>query len=128
MIIARRYTVEREASGKAFRVRNLDAPIVPAVVTDEPPLIIAATQPQETPKIAEAVIPPRSISIPSFERITAQGLTLHAANVSNPVRNTCYFVVSLILLDGIEVYRSGYIAPGRSLGDVVMSKPVTAGT
>ena len=94
--------------------------IVPSVSTPAPA--------QETPQTATRGATEGYISIPGFERLTANGQTLHAAVVSNSAGNGCYFVVSFILPDGSEVYRSSYLAPGQSLGDVELSTPLAAGT
>jgi|LSQX01.3.fsa_nt_gb hypothetical protein len=82
----------------------------------------------ETPQAATQGFTAGSIAVPGFERLTAEGQTLHAAGVSNSEQNSCYFVVSIILPDGSEVYRSSYLAPGQSLGDVELSKPLAPGT
>ena len=84
----------------------------------------------ETPQAATRGITAGSIAVPGFERLTVEGQTLHAAGVSNPMQNSCYFVVvvSIIMPGGSEVYRSSYLAPGQSLGDVELSKLLAPGT
>ncbi len=83
---------------------------------------------QETSQAATQGITAGAIAVPGFERLKADGQTLRASGVSNSAQNSCYFVVSILLPDGSEVYRSSYLAPGQSLGDVELSKPLTPGT
>jgi hypothetical protein len=61
-----------------------------------------------------------TIAIPGFKKLTATGQTLKAGAITNPEQNACYFVVTLIMPGGAELYRSSYLAPGQSLGDVEM--------
>jgi len=68
-----------------------------------------------------------SISVPGFEQLTVQGATLHAGAISNPSRNSCYFIVALMLADGTEVFRSGILAPGQSVGSVELTQPPPPG-
>ena len=57
-----------------------------------------------------------SISIPGFEQITlAEGKTLQEVRLYNPPTNPCYFVISLFLPDGAEIYRSGLLPPGNEV-------------
>ena len=102
---------------------NATADALPAAAVghqDEPP--------EETPNTPQADINSSVISLPGFERLTSNGRVIHADVVHNPAQNACYFVVTLIMPGGAEIYRSGYLAPGQSLGDVEMLVPLPAGT
>jgi hypothetical protein len=56
-----------------------------------------------------------------------QGKTLWGDGITNPARNACYFIVTLMLEDGTEIYRSGILAPGQSIGSVELSRLLTPG-
>ena len=79
-------------------------------------------------QIIEPPIPAGSIAVPGFERLTAEGRTLNAGAITNPSQNTCYFIITLIMPGGAELYRSSYLAPGQSLGDVEMLVPLVPET
>ena len=57
-----------------------------------------------------------SIAIPGYDKLTFQAgaLTQHVA-LENPSENECYFVISIVLPDGTEIYKSGMVAPGAIL-------------
>lgn len=93
------------------------------VTTEQPQ---TATQTLQPVQIIEPP-PDNSISVPGFERLIVQGKTLHAADITNPTRNTCYFVVSIILADGTVVYRSGVLARGQVVGTVELIQSLSQG-
>lgn len=70
-----------------------------------------------------------TISIPGFETWTIDaGKTKASANFYNPDKNTCYFVISVILDDtGETVYESKYIKPGQHLYEVELTRALKAG-
>ena len=69
-----------------------------------------------------------SISIPGFEQITlAEGKTLQEVRLYNPPANPCYFVISLFLPDGAEIYRSGLLPPGKELDTIELLRPLDVG-
>ena len=49
-------------------------------------------------------------------------------NLYNPEVNGCYFVMSLLLPDGTEIWKSKMIAPGKGLYEITLSQTVSAGT
>jgi hypothetical protein len=75
----------------------------------------------------QQVIPDGSIAIPGFERLTVQGNSLDATGIHNPARNACYFVVSLLLENGTEIYRSEILSPGQFLGIAELKTPLAPG-
>lgn len=103
------------------------APTTASVPLQIVPSVSTPTPAQEAPQAATQGATEGYISVPGFERLTVNGQTLHAAAISNAASNNCYFVVSLLLPDGSEVYRSSYLAPGQSLGDVELSRVLAAG-
>lgn len=115
--------------GYSFGSANAAAPAAAAapVTVSSEEAVSAFAVTEEPPQVAES-LPVGSIAVPGFERLTAEGGTLHAATVGNPAENTCFFVVAVLLPDGTEVYRSSYLSPGQSLGDVKLSQDVAAGT
>jgi hypothetical protein len=83
------------------------------------------TEPVASPSVRIIEPQPDTIAIPGFKRLTAEGQTLHAGAITNPEQNACYFIVTLIMPGGAELYRSTYLAPGQSLGDVETLVPLT---
>ena len=69
-----------------------------------------------------------SITIPGFDRVRlAASPEQQSAPFYNPKGNQCYFVISLFLPSGEEIYRSGMIAPGTAAGTVALSYIPPAG-
>ena len=71
-----------------------------------------------------------TISIPGFETWAIDaGETKVSTNFYNPEKNTCYFVISVILDNtGEKVYESKYIKPGQHLYEVELIRALEAGT
>lgn len=70
-----------------------------------------------------------SITIPGFDRMTIKaGETVQEAALYNPENNECYFVLSLYMPDGAEIYHSSKLAPGETLDTIEMARPLEAGT
>lgn len=70
-----------------------------------------------------------TITIPGFERVKlAATQEQQEAPFYNPEGNNCYFVVSLLLSDGEEIYRSGLIAPGEAVPSITLSHIPSVGT
>ena len=54
-----------------------------------------------------------SIAIPGYDKLTCQaGALTQYVPLENPSENECYFVISIVLPDGTEIYKSGMVAPG----------------
>ena len=54
-----------------------------------------------------------SIAIPGYDKLTFQaGALTQYVPLENPSENECYFVISIVLPDGTEIYKSGMVAPG----------------
>lgn len=71
----------------------------------------------------------QGIAIPGYKSITLQADQLEqSVNLHNPDTNDCYFVMSLILPDGTEIWRSKMIAPGMGLYEITLEQTVPAGT
>lgn len=68
------------------------------------------------------------IAIPGYKSITIDaGETDIKVNLQNPEGNPCYFVISLILEDGTELYKSKMIEPGKGLYDITINNPLDKG-
>lgn len=70
-----------------------------------------------------------STAIPGYDTITfqAQQRTQYVP-LENPAENDCYFVISILLQDGTELYRSGMIAPGTVVDCLRLKSAPVAGT
>lgn len=77
----------------------------------------------------QSVVQSDKISIPGFKAWTIDaGETKVSTNFYNPEKNTCYFVISVILDDtGETIYESKYIKPGQHLYEVELFKALEAG-
>ncbi len=49
-------------------------------------------------------------------------------NFYNPQVNDCYFVISLLLEDGTELWKSKLIVPGKGLYEIELNQTLPAGT
>ena len=103
-----------------------------SIPTPEPAaVIIPAAEPviiePEENKSEPLPIPEGSISIPGFNKLIAQGMSLDAEAIKNSEHNMCYFIIAILLEDGTEVFRSGIIAPGQSIGTATLSHRVAPG-
>lgn len=69
------------------------------------------------------------ISCPGYGTITmAAGKKEQSVNFYNPKENTCYFVITLSLPDGTQIYKSKMIEPGKGIYQITLDKELTAGT
>lgn len=70
-----------------------------------------------------------SIAIPGYDKITLKaGQRNQEVHLLNPAGNDCYFVISLLLADGTEIYKSGVIPPGNEVNNIKLSAVPAAGT
>lgn len=100
---------------------------VPVPAAEAPPPAPAATAPA-TPT-AQATAPDGSITIPGFDRLQIAASTgQQTAPFYNPAGNACYFVISLFLPSGEEIFRSGLVSPGDSLSTMALVSVPPAGT
>lgn len=68
------------------------------------------------------------IAIPGYKSITVDADTTEAqVNFQNPEGNPCYFVISLVLADGTELYKSKMVEPGKGLYEITLSEALAAG-
>lgn len=83
-------------------------------------------QPQGKPQTGDGQA---GIAIPGYKSITLKADTQEqSVNLYNPEANDCYFVMSLILPDGTEIWKSKMIAPGKGLYQITLNQTVAAGT
>lgn len=75
-------------------------------------------------------IPADGIRIPGYKSITIEADTTEVSvNLQNPEKNSCYFVIRLVLLDtGETLYESKMIEPGKGLYNITLSRALEAGT
>lgn len=72
--------------------------------------------------------PDGTITIPGFEEIQLTATPgPQAMPFYNPAGNTCYFIVSLLMPDGTEVFRSGLLSPGNTVPSGELSHTPSAG-
>lgn len=94
----------------------------------------STTAPTPTPVQAEAspeasAAPSDTTAIPGYDTIRMKAGTLdQITRLYNPAENSCYFMVSIILPDGKELYRSNMIAPGETVTKIRLSSALEAGT
>lgn len=70
-----------------------------------------------------------SIAIPGFDRMTIKaGQTAQEVILYNPEKNECYFVLTMYLPDGSEIYHSSKLAPGEKLESFELERPLASGT
>ena len=69
-----------------------------------------------------------SISIPGFERLTFQARqTEQQVDFYNPEQNNCYFEIMLLLPDETEIFRSGLLAPGKTITSITLQHALEPG-
>lgn len=95
----------------------------PAAETLPPTALTASAAPT-----AQATTPEGSITIPGFDRLQVAATTAQqAAPFYNPEGNGCYFVLSLLLPSGEEIFRSGLVSPGASVSTMALAVLPPAG-
>lgn len=80
--------------------------------------------------LSAEVIQSDKISIPGFEAWTIDaGETKVSTNFYNPDKNTCYFLITVVLDDtGETIYESKYVKPGQHLYEVELNRALEAGS
>lgn len=69
-----------------------------------------------------------SIEIPGYQSIPlAADSTQVTVDFRNPGQNRCYFVITLALEDGTQLYRSQLIPPGKGVQSITLNQPLPAG-
>ncbi|MFV0518485.1 MAG: hypothetical protein ACK5MV_13915 [Aminipila sp.] len=72
---------------------------------------------------------PKTIAIPGYAQLVMKaGDLMQNVELHNPADNPCYFVISIILPDGTEVFRSGLLEPGQKTDAIKLSQALKAGT
>ena len=70
-----------------------------------------------------------TISIPGYEGLTLKADRLEQnISLNNPPQNTCYFVITLSLEDGTQLWQSDYIKPGETSSPIVLMQSLEKGT
>ncbi len=69
-----------------------------------------------------------SIQIPGYESMTfAAGETVQTVDIGNPAANSCYFVITIKLEDGTQLFQSGYLEPGQGYTSIELTQSLEAG-
>lgn len=69
------------------------------------------------------------IAIPGFKSITFKGDEMkQAVNLYNPEVNDCYFVMTLLLPDGTELWKSDFVEPGKGFYNITINKALKSGS
>lgn len=69
------------------------------------------------------------IAIPGYYQLAiSAGTLIQKVELHNPSENPCNFVISMILPDGTEIFRSGMIEPGQKIDAIKLSKSLEVGT
>ncbi len=80
----------------------------------------------EQPKTSDGQ---KGIAIPGYKSITLKADEKEqSVNLYNPEVNDCYFVMSLILPDGTQIWKSKMVPPGKGLYSITLDKTVPTGT
>lgn len=69
-----------------------------------------------------------NLAIPGYESLEFRaGTKVQNVEFDNPADNTCYFVMTLSLEDGTEIWKSDYLEPGVMYDCIVLNKELEAG-
>lgn len=69
------------------------------------------------------------IAIPGYKSIDLKANQKdQSISLVNPKQNSCYFVISLLLPDGTEIFKSKMIPPSKGLYKISLNKELKAGT
>ena len=72
---------------------------------------------------------PQTIAIPGYAQLVMiAGNLIQHVELHNPAGNPCYFVISIILPDGTEVFRSGLVPPGQRIDAIRLTHVLEVGT
>lgn len=93
---------------------------------DENAVVWQGEQPEHNPQTDGGQ---SGIAIPGYKSIVLKAdQAQQSVNLYNPEVNDCYFVMSLLLPDGTEIWKSKMVAPGKGLYEIMLSQTVPAGT
>lgn len=96
----------------------------PATNADTESVAVAMAEPEVS---AVAEVP--KIAIPGYAQLfMSTGSLIQKVELHNPKENPCFFVISIILPDGTEVFRSGKIEPGQKTDAIKLLKTLDIGT
>lgn len=97
-------------------------------------LLPESTAAPESETVSEAPAPEATAAlssttaIPGYDTIRMKaGTQDQRVRLYNPSENGCYFLISIILPDGKEIYRSDLIAPGKATETIRLSSVLEAG-
>ena len=68
------------------------------------------------------------ILLPGYSAMTMKaGTKEQEVNIGNPSDNNCYFIITLKLEDGTELFKSDYLKPGEGLKDITLNQTLKNG-
>ncbi|GAA0803780.1 hypothetical protein GCM10008910_37640 [Faecalicatena orotica] len=69
------------------------------------------------------------IAIPGFKSMTFRADEMEqAVNLYNPEVNDCYFIMTLLLPDGTELWKSDLVKPGKGFYTITLNQSLEAGS
>lgn len=85
----------------------------------------AAAAPEDNAPIGA----PDTIAIPGYAQLVMKaGELMQDVELYNPESNPCYFVISIALPDGTEIFKSTPLKAGQKIDIIKLSQPLKAGT
>lgn len=104
-------------SGKSPEVAASETATIPSAEAENDPVIFGDASTSD------------GITIPGFSSVVfSAGNAEQNLKLYNPEQNSCYFIISLLLPDGTEIYKSGMIKPGETIEKITLSEPIKAGS
>lgn len=83
----------------------------------------------EAPEDDVLIRTPDTIAIPGYAQLVMKaGELLQDVELYNPEGNPCYFIISIVLPDGTEIFKSSPIKAGQKTDVIKLSQPLKAGT
>lgn len=68
------------------------------------------------------------ILLPGYSSMTMKaGTKEQEVNIGNPADNNCYFIITLKLEDGTELFKSDYLKPGEGLKNITLNQTLKSG-
>ena len=80
------------------------------------------------PGMSQGIGATGSIMIPGYETIVMKaGQKEQTVSLGNPGENECYFIITIQLQDGTEIFRSDMVDPGTEITSISLHQPLKAG-
>lgn len=90
------------------------------------PTVDTSSKNDETSRMTSNPNAGTGTQIPGFDRIDFKaGKLTQTVSFINPEQNNCYFVISIVLPDGEEIYKSDMLLPGQILTEIDLNRKLT---